>query len=722
MKPLKPAGLAALCAVTLLAACSDNDKDKPSVDLSYLDHGTAARCDHLVAEHCLYPFPNNYYTVADANSDTGLRVRLDADSVPAAQPFTLPPTPPLLPSGYTSAGGPFEPAEWNRNDGFSPGSMMLAHVPGLDLAATGAVRIGDIERSLDADAPILVIDAASGERQLIWAELDAQAPSDADRALIIRAARNFVEGRRYIVALRRLKDADGKTIEATPLFRAYRDRIETGHAVYENRRPAMNDIFDRLAAAGVARGDLVLAWDFTVASQRNLTERVRHIRDQAFTLLGGGAPEFTVVTTTDNPASGISRRIDGTFRVPNFLNQTGGPAGSRFNYGDDDTADALPQRNGTDFVTAQFRCQIANKTVADFSDADSAVTPARASLYGHGLLGNGVSEVNASNVRAMSDEHNVMFCATHWIGMASDDLNGGVVPALLSNVSHMSALPDRSQQGFLAFMYLAELMRHADGFASHASFRHGPGNTVVFDRSEVFYDGNSQGGILGGAMVAVAPNVNRAVLGVPGANYSLLLQRNDGFPTRFAPFMYPAYPSALDQQVVFSLQQMLWDRSENNGYLSHYAGRHFPDATPQDKKLLLHVALGDHQVTQWSAEIMARSIGARMHEPTKSRGESPDANPYYAIDTIASYPYQGHAMMVWDSGDYDPVSGHGTPFPPSNNTPPLTGDDPHESPRATPSARVQKSGFLQTGGAVVDVCGSDPCYSHDYTGISRLTE
>jgi hypothetical protein len=44
------------------------------------------------------------------------------------------------------------------------------------------------------------------------------------------------------------------------------------------------------------------------------------------------------------------------------------------------------------------------------------------------------------------------------------------------------------------------------------------------------------------------------------------------------------------------------------------------------------------------------------------------------------------------------------------------GDDPHENPRATASARVQKSEFLKVGGRVVDVCGGKPCYAAPYTG------
>ena len=68
-------------------------------------------------------------------------------------------------------------------------------------------------RAFDPGQPAVVIDAETGERQLIWAELDSQASADADRNLFIRPGKNFREGRRYIVALRNLKRADGSAIE-----------------------------------------------------------------------------------------------------------------------------------------------------------------------------------------------------------------------------------------------------------------------------------------------------------------------------------------------------------------------------------------------------------------------------------------------------------------------------------------------------------------------------
>jgi hypothetical protein len=70
-----------------------------------------------------------------------------------------------------AAGKPVDPTDINRGDGFSPGSMIVTKVPGLDsqaaLEQTGAVPITDMARYADADAPVVVIDAETGERHPI---------------------------------------------------------------------------------------------------------------------------------------------------------------------------------------------------------------------------------------------------------------------------------------------------------------------------------------------------------------------------------------------------------------------------------------------------------------------------------------------------------------------------------------------------------------------------
>jgi hypothetical protein len=102
-----------------------------------------------------------------------------------------------------------DPTEWNRNDGFSPGPMMLARIPDVDLVVTGAAPISDLRASLDADAPFVLVHADTGERQLVWAELDANANPIETQTTILRNGANLRNGERYIVAMRNVRDVDG---------------------------------------------------------------------------------------------------------------------------------------------------------------------------------------------------------------------------------------------------------------------------------------------------------------------------------------------------------------------------------------------------------------------------------------------------------------------------------------------------------------------------------
>jgi len=117
-------------------------------------------------------------------------------------------------------------------------------------------------------------------------------------------------------------------------------------------------------------------------------------------------------------------------------------------------------------------------------------------------------------------------------------------------------------------------------------------------------------------------------------------------------------------------------------------------------------------------EIEARSIGAKLRVPATMAGKPiPDVVPWYGIEPIESFPYDGSALVMWDSGN---------PPAPVTNTPPVyvAGDpewagllacplryegDPHECPRRQPEARLQKSEFLKTNGAVIDTCSGIPC-------------
>lgn len=128
----------------LLQACGTATDELPAIDVSGLDQTQAGFCDNLVPTHCLYPFPNNFFTVSDPATPTGLRINFNVSAMSVADPISVPPSQ-LAPTGVeTTQQMPIDPSEWNRNDGFSPGSMLLAHLPGIDLQRTGATTIGDV--------------------------------------------------------------------------------------------------------------------------------------------------------------------------------------------------------------------------------------------------------------------------------------------------------------------------------------------------------------------------------------------------------------------------------------------------------------------------------------------------------------------------------------------------------------------------------------------------
>ncbi|MEU4421080.1 hypothetical protein AB0F81_10660 [Actinoplanes sp. NPDC024001] len=593
----------------------------------------------------LLPFPSDRFTVPDRTSPTGLRVNFAADALPA-----------------NVAGRHIDPAEWNRQDGFSPGTPILVDVPGLDPAASGIAPVTDIGRSLAPDAPILLLNTRTWQRTPHWAELDAHGSG----LLIIRPAVALREATRYVVVLRGLRDRTGALIPAP-------ERVS---------RPD-------LRRAGITPPHLYRAWDFTVASTHSLTGRVLRMRDDAFGALGRRAPGFTVTQVTDYTAeqdARIARQVRGTVAVPSYLTGTGGP-GSRLHYASP-APDALPAASGQT-VAADFVCNIPRSA--------SAARPAHLSLYGHGLLGS-PTEINAGNVKQMSQTHGFMFCATSWIGLSSGDIP--FVVQTWSDLSTFPAVPDRLQQSFLNFLFLGRAMIAAGGFAAHPAFQDAAGRSLLDRAGGLHYDGNSQGGINGGALTAIAQDWTRSVLGVPGMNYSTLLQRS----TAFAPFqqlMNQSYPDRADQQLIFALIQMLWDRGEANGYAQHLTSRPLP-RTPAHR-VLMHVAFGDQQVSPAAAQVQARTIGARIHRPALAPGWSDEVVPFWGIRPIPWYPYRGSALVVWNSGEaFAP--------PPTNLAPdgPQYGPDPHEFPRAQASAQLQKATFLLTG-KVIDVCGGGPC-------------
>lgn len=657
--------LGVLTAAALITACTSDDPEEPAAPDEEIElEGTLDvtvdnpdRCDPIAPMGCLYPFPNDHFTVADPDTPTGRRVALVEASMPA-----------------NADGVHIDPATWNELDGFSPGAAVLVQIPDLDLEASGTAPITDIASSLEDDAPVVLLDADTGERLPHWVEADSYAEgTDEVPTTFVRPAVSLPEGHRIVVGLRGLVDEAGDPVEPTDAFRALRDRLETDVPALEARRASMEATFGDLEAADVERDDLQLAWDFTVASAEGLSSHLLSMRDTAFAVLGDEAPAFTVDSATPSDREGIALEVRGTYQVPLFLDGDGGPGSSLVT-----DADGVPAQTGT--YTATFTCVVPDSATAD--------DPAMTGLYAHGLLGtSGQVPGGSGDVAAQG---NIVFCGTDLIGMAEEDTGNAVT--IIGDLSTFHTLSDRLLQGHLNTLFLGRLLIHPSGLGTDPAFKDDDQSLLT---EELVYYGISQGGIMGGATTAVAQDFTRAVLDVPAANYGLLLDRSIDFDP-FRAVLDPSYPSPADRALGLQLIQMHWDSGEANGYLAHLIDDPYAD-TPEHE-VLLHVALGDHQVANIATEVQARTLRIPVHRPVVADGRSTATDPWFGLDSL-EYPYEGSAVIVWDSG---------AEVPPDANQPPRAGADPHGDPRNTPASIEQIVAFLTTG-EVIDVCGSAPC-------------
>ena len=666
---------------------------------------TSENCDFIADPGnsvCMLPFPDDYYTVADPNSPTGRRINFKTEATPT-----------------NVLGAHVEAGPYNAADGFSPGSAILLKIPGIetvaDVKAMGAVPINHLSRYNGPNAPVVVIDAQTGQRWPIWTEIDSTATDHSKAVLEIHPAVNFTSGHRYIVALRHLKNAAHQHLQAPAGFRYLRDNVPSEQEAINARRPHYEEIFSTLQGAGIQRGDLYLAWDFTVASDANNTARELAMRNDAFAQLGdsnladgvpqGVSPSFVVTSVQNEPNPGqIARRVKGTFLVPCYLFPSCAPGGRMQLNGE-----GAPIQNGT--WTANFDC------IIPLSATTGPAGAGRPSLYGHGLLGD-AGEVASSPQRSLSQAHKIVQCATDEIGMAESDVP--VVIGALENASAFPAVPDRLQQGLLDELYLGRALISPSGFTTDAAF-HQDGTLAsgpVLDTSHLYYNGNSQGGIMGGALTAVSPDFTRASLGVPAMNYSVLLPRSVDFD-EFAQVFYPYYPNQTSRPLVLDLMQMLWDRGEPDGYAGRMTANPLPD-TPAHQ-VLLDIAFGDHQVTDYQADVEARTIGASAHKPALFSGRWPSTNVLWSVPAVSHYPFAGSAAYYWDIGpirESPTGSGKfiGTEAPPYENLPNRSGEDPHGAPRAAPAEQQLVSDFFEGAILKSDNCSRGPCYAGSFTG------
>lgn len=601
---------------------------------------------------CLLPFPSDVFRVAaPGNGSGGAGFRLD---VP---PVALP---------HDADGLPLDLLATHPADGFSPIAQILALVP-TNLAPGQLVTLdGDFTGSLSAESRTVLLDAERGERVLHIAEADPRALDPTRRAVVIRPQVRLRDGARYIVALRNLTDAEGQTVASPPSFAALREGA--GPEALQARYDAA--IFPALATAGVPRDDVFLAWDFTTRSESDATGDMLAVRAATMAALEGEAPAITEVVVTENPNEHVARRIDAVLEVPLFTETP--------------TVGASLRRGPDGRPVAQGTARVPLLALLPRSLADDPSTPGRFLQFGHGFFG--VREEIADNfVFEFADRFRFVVAAVDWWGMSAAD-SPDVIGQIINDPPRSLRFIDRVHQGMANFIALS--------YAANTTLRALPAlqldGAPAFDASEVYFYGISQGGILGGTYLALAPKVSRGVLSVGGAGFGMLMHR----ARPFIPFMNviaSRYPDALDQQKFVALAQGSLDRIDPMSYAPHLVTDLYP-GSPAARSVLMQLGVGDSQVPNLGHHAMARTLDLPLLNP------APRA--VLGVRTVDG-PVDGSALVEFGFGLPEPVPGTFADFPAEGNA-------AHEGVRRSDAGQRQIDGFLRPDGRIEHTCDG-PC-------------
>jgi len=643
-------------------------------------------CEVLNNAECLLPYPSSRF-LEQGDTDTGLRLKLPQAGMPAQN------------------GRPIPVAPYNLGDGFSPTVQILMHFPGgVDLERSNAARLLAATRSygtrsLDADSPTVLLDANTGERILHFVENDARATDDARRPLFLRPGKSLTPGHRYIVAVRNLVHSDGSVVVAEAPFAALRDERPTDINAIESRRDNFRGIFDTLFAAGVARSSLILAFDFTVASDDGLTGSMLIMRQHAFEWLAATQDRtFTVERVAENdcsqPSAVVWRTIEGTYQVPLFLK--GDPVTSPavpalLNTEADGSLNGRPIPNG--FTNPPFTIAIPCSALADGG------TPLLPLVLGHGLFGDGRGFVRSVG-DATDGEIDLIAGATDWRGLstpdvAGEDLSRTFIGRVILQLQNFSAMPDRLRQGQLNTLVLARMMR-TGAFNVDDAFKL-PSGVGAFAAGEPqgFYLGGSLGGIMGLMFAALSPDVTNVDVVVPAMNFSILLQRATPFIAFEGVLELSGIRDPIKQALLLGLLHELWVRGESAGYATHITSNPLPDTNI--KNVLMTAAFLDQQVSNQGTEVAARTLGL----PSLVGSLQSD------LAQIPDLPGPlSSALVMYDVGAFDLDNPAHRPFIPplANRQAEPNRCDPHGRQAAIPAAQAQIAAFLRPGGQVENFC------------------
>lgn len=612
-------------------------------------------CNPISTDDCFLPFPSFYYLKQDPSSATGYRVNYPKGILPVS-----------------ASGAALNPAPFNQEDGFSPASQILAYFA-QGVTPTSLPSQDDIAASTLTTSPVQIINFTTGTRVPLFAEVDANTTPDKHQGLIIRPMIKLDNFTRYVVViLDSVKDINNKPLTVPIPFVYLRDGQATSNSIVENIRPHYKQLFSFLSDNGINRKSIVLAWDFTTASDSFIIGHLISMRDQALAMtmtsnMGIPYSFSTVNTFTPGTNSSLYKELIGEFTAPTFLDANG--------YLVTDSTTGMPKYTGQAGYSILVHIPWCITT---------ATLPVPIMIYGHGLLGSN-SEMNSGYQEGLINNGPLCMVqiGTNWIGLSESDI--GNAARALTDFNYMPLITDKLQQAHINMIIMARLATGALITDPNMQYN---GKSII--GNEIYYYGISQGGIEGVTFMSVDPDIIHGALGVAGSIYSIMMQRSYDFADLSA-ILDPSYPDPLDRLKLLSLSQYQWDFTDPISFAAHVVNNPLPN-TPK-KQILIQAGLNDCQVPNLSTEILVRTMGI------------PALNPLPI--SIYGIPLQDapldSAFTLWkvpDSTRY---------VPPSTDTMPTQDNGVHEDIRRLTEVKTQLGQFFTPSGVVHQTCVAPAC-------------
>jgi len=626
----------ALWVVLAIAACGDDP----------VDHPTTPEHDPLGTTDDILPFPSSLYEKADPASPTGVDLDVPVGAFPANQ----------------TTGAAFDPTPLARRHGWSPATTILWAAPG-GIDPTSLTGQDAISTSLTPASSTVLLDMTASQLVAHFTEVDANELADLDRqAVYVRPAQRLIGGHRYAVAIRTTIRANGgKPLDRTAAFQAVLDDRDFGHARLDAARPRLREAIAALEAAGVVRGDLLLAWDFTVNDDASTISDDVAARAAALAAIPASGVPYTITadTGTVNGDPRIARRIELDFEVPAV------------------TGDKLAgfHRDGSGAVIASGT--MTAHAFLEVPPCATSATKAATLIYGHGFFGSLQEARDAEYLRdLMSSDGCRIVAATLWTGMAQDDIPNALLA--LNDLNQAWGFGERIFQGVVNNIVLGRLVRGP--LAEHVLVD--TGGSLV-DTTQTFFLGISMGHILGSVLMAYDPAILHGVLHVGAANWSLLFERSDKWSVYGVP-LKGSYKDLLEADIMEQILEMAMEPADG----AAVAGIEIPD-TPV-KSILMMTSLHDAQVPNLAGFYQARSLGLALMTPSV-------VTPY------------GFTKAFDPTRAYVIVDEHPSPEPPADNSVFSFDNNAHENPRRRAALQAMMKQFWSSGMAMPACTGTCDC-------------